>query len=230
MNICEMFLSIEGEGKRTGLPSVFIRKTLCNMRPYCSYCDSAYSFKEDPNGDMNVFDIREKLYSISGGVEEGCKAVTFTGGEPLYCKDEFDKIETEDLINTLTYDKFEVNVETNGSIDLEPWKDLVRQNGFFTMDWKSVSSGASKNMIASNLQVLNENDVLKFVVGTQQDLHQMKTIVSNYKPAAQVYVSPVFGKIEAKDIVKYVLDNRLYNVKVQLQLHKYIWPSELRGV
>lgn len=230
MNICEMFLSIEGEGKRTGIPAVFVRKSLCNMRPYCSYCDTAYSFKEDPDNETSVPALMTKLYEVAGGVKKGCKRVTFTGGEPLYCKNEKDKIETEDLLNTLTYNGFEVNVETNGSIDLEPWADIVRRHGFFTMDWKSISSGAEKNMLASNLSVLDENDVLKFVVGTQQDLHQMKTIVSNYRPSAQVYVSPVFGKIEAKDIVTYVLNNRLYNVKVQLQLHKYIWPSELRGV
>lgn len=226
MNVCELFLSIDGEGKRTGLPAVFVRKSLCNMRPYCSYCDTSYSFKEDPNGDVSVSDLMSRVEEVANG----CRAVTFTGGEPLYCKSEKDKVETEDLINSLTYNGYEVNVETNGSIDLEPWKDSVRRNGFFTMDWKSVSSGASKSMLPSNLEVLNNQDVLKFVVGTKEDLDQMKSVLNMYRPTAQAYVSPVFGKIEGKDIVQYLLDNRLYDVKVQVQLHKYFWNPSERGV
>lgn len=230
MNICELFLSVEGEGKRTGIPAVFVRKSLCNMRPYCSYCDTAYSFKENPDNETSVPALMTKLYEVAGGVKTGCKRVTFTGGEPLYFKDEKDKIETEDLLNTLTYNGFEVNVETNGSIDLEPWADIVRRHGFFTMDWKSISSGASKNMKVSNLNVLDEEDVLKFVVGTQEDLDQMKSVLNLYDIKSQVYVSPVFGKINPQDIVSYVLENRLYDVKVQLQLHKYIWDKDKRGV
>ena len=228
MNICELFLSVEGEGKRTGLPAVFIRKTQCNLR--CFYCDSSYSFKEDPERDMTVGSIMNQVYLTSGGLTKGCKAVTLTGGEPLYCKSELDRMQTRDLIDTLTYNRFEVNVETNGSIDLNPWKDVVRQNGFFTMDWKSVSSGFSKSMIPSNLQILDENDVLKFVVGTVKDLDQMKDVLSSNDIRAQVYVSPIFGKIDPKDIVAYVLENRLFNVKVQIQMHKVIWSPDEKGV
>ena len=126
---------------------------------------------------MTVGSIMNQVYLTSGGLTKGCKAVTLTGGEPLYCKSELDRMQTRDLIDTLTYNRFEVNVETNGSIDLNPWKDVVRQNGFFTMDWKSVSSGFSKSMIPSNLQILDENDVLKFVVGTVKDLDQMKDVI-----------------------------------------------------
>ena len=228
MNICELFLSVEGEGKRTGLPAVFIRKTQCNLR--CSYCDSSYAFKENPEGDMSVESIMDQVYLVSGGATHGCKKVTLTGGEPLYCRSELDRMQTSDLIDALTYNGFEVNVETNGSIDLYPWKDVVRQNGFFTMDWKSVSSGASKNMLPSNLEVLDENDVLKFVVGSVEDLNQMKDVLESYDIKAQVYVSPVFGKIEPKDIVAYVLENRLFNVKVQIQMHKVIWSPDEKGV
>ena len=225
MNICELFLSIDGEGKRTGFPTVFVRKTGCNLR--CSYCDSTYSFKENDNGNFSVTDVMTKIKEVG----QGCKSVTFTGGEPLYCKNDKEKAETQDFLNSLSYNGYQVNVETNGSIDLEPWELLVRRNnGFFTMDWKSISSKVSRNMLPKNLSVLDLNDVLKFVVSNIEDLDQMKSVLNMYNPTAQVYVSPVFGNIEAKDIVRYVLDNRLYNVKVQLQLHKYIWPSESKGV
>lgn len=226
MNICELFLSIEGEGKRTGIPAVFIRKTGCNLNPCCSYCDSVYSFKRNSEGDNTVYQIMSKMYEVG----QGCKNVTLTGGEPLYCPNSTDEFETQDLINNLTYGGFEVNVETNGSVDLKPWLNTVRRNGFFTMDWKCPSSGVSFHMLPSNLKLLDKNDVLKFVVGTEDDLNEMKTILSAYEPQAQVYVSPVFGKISMKQIVQYVLDNRLYQVKLGFQLHKYVWDPEARGV
>lgn len=226
MNLCELFLSIEGEGKRTGIPAVFIRKTRCNLNPCCSYCDSVYSFKKNPEGDSTVYQIMSKIYELG----QGCKSVTLTGGEPLYCTSDTDRFETQDLINNLTYGGFEVNVETNGSIDLKPWVNLVKNSGFFTMDWKCFSSGVSPYMLPSNLKLLDEDDVLKFVVGTEEDLEQMKTVLSAYEPRAQVYVSPVFGKMSMKRIVQYVLDNRLYQVKLGFQLHKYVWDPEARGV
>ena len=222
MNICEMFLSIEGEGKRTGQPAVFIRKTVCPLR--CSYCDSAYTY-EDNGTDMSVNDIMQELKNVG----KGCKRVTFTGGEPLYYRNEEELSEIQSLIRLLTKEGYEVNIETNGSINLIPFTS-VRKNGFFTMDWKSISSGMSRKMIPENLQVLNEDDILKFVVANEEDLNQMKSLINAYKPKAQVYVSPVFGEIDPKDIVEYVLDNNMFDAKVQLQLHKIIWDPEMRGV
>lgn len=226
MNICELFLSIEGEGKRTGQPAVFVRKSKCNMRPYCSYCDSRYSFAKDPNGDYTVQQLLDKVNKVSCG----CRAVTFTGGEPLYCEDKNDFEETRRFILELEKLGYEVNVETNGSVDLLNWCGYVTGNGFFTMDWKSISSNASHNMIESNLDVLSEDDVLKFVVGTQEDLDQMRDVLNSHKVKAQVYVSPVFGKVELKNIVNYVLSNKLWSVRTQCQLHKIAWSPDARGV
>ena len=224
MNICETFLSIEGEGKRTGLPCVFVRRSQCNLR--CSYCDSAYAFKDNPNGYFRPDNVVRNVVKTA----KGCRSVTFTGGEPLYCRNDWETAEVEELLNGLTYSGFEVNVETNGSIDLAPWAPIVRQNGFFTMDWKSVSSGMSNRMLTSNVKVLTSRDVIKFVVGTNGDLNQMKDVITDLKPRAQVYVSPVFGKIDSKDIVEYILSNKIYNAKFQLQVHKYVWDPDARGV
>lgn len=226
MNICELFLSIDGEGKRTGLPCVFVRKSLCNMRPYCSYCDTSYSFREDPQDDVSVDVLVERIADMS----EGCKNVTFTGGEPLYYKNEQGKQEILNLVRALTSRGYNVNVETNGSIDLSEFEDTVRQNGFFTMDWKSLSSNVSDKMLPDNLDILDENDVLKFVVGDKEDLDQMKQVLERFEPRAQIYVSPIFGKIDGRNLVQYILDNRLYDVKVQLQLHKYLWSPDQKGV
>lgn len=223
MNVCELFLSIEGEGKRTGQPAVFVRKTLCPLR--CSYCDSTYSFEKDPNGEYTVSELVQKVEEVSNG----CKAVTFTGGEPLWCCNPADMTQTYDFVSSLV-NKFEVNVETNGAIDLKQWTNVVRRNGFFTMDWKSVSSGMSNRMIESNLDVLDERDVLKFVVGSQEDLDQMKSVLDGHDVKAQVYVSPIFGMIEPKAIVQYVLDNQMWDVKAQIQIHKVIWNPNARGV
>lgn len=189
-------------------------------------CDSAYAFTDDEATDMSVDDIVSKCIEIG----KGCKRVTFTGGEPLYCCTPQQEKETVALINALTSSGFEVNVETNGAIPLEKWLSCVRANGFFTMDWKSISSGMSKKMLMSNLHLLDENDVLKFVVGSVEDLNQMNQLLEIHAVKAKCYVSPVFGKIQPVDLVNYVIDNQLHNVRVQLQLHKYIWAPDKRGV
>lgn len=224
MKICELFLSIDGEGIRTGDTAVFIRKTQCNLR--CSYCDSAYTFTDDEATDMSVDEIVSKCVEVG----KGCKRVTFTGGEPLYCRTPEQEEETVNLITALTACGFEVNVETNGAISLVKWLDVVRANGFFTMDWKSISSGMSKKMIESNLALLDENDILKFVVGSTEDLNQMKQLLETHSVKAKCYVSPVFGKIQPVDLVNYVIDNELHNVRVQIQMHKYVWDPNKRGV
>lgn len=224
MNICELFLSIDGEGIRTGDTAVFIRKTLCNL--HCSYCDSAYTFTNDESTEMSIDEIVAKCNEIG----KGCKRVTYTGGEPLFGRNDTEKQEIHSLLNALTDAGYEVNVETNGAVDLAPWLADVRRNGFFTMDWKSIGSGMSKFMLEGNLALLNEHDVLKFVVGSKEDLDQMKHVLSAHNIKAKVYVSPVFGNIEPVDIVNYIMDNKLHNVRVQLQLHKYIWNPNKRGV
>ena len=98
------------------------------------------------------------------------------------------------------------------------------------MDYKCECSGMEDKMILSNLDLLREQDVLKFVVGSKSDLDKMKEIINEFKLKCRVYVSPVFGMIEAHELVEYVLDNKLNNVTVQVQLHKIIWNPDMRGV
>lgn len=204
----EIFKSIEGEGKRTGLPSTFIRLAGCNLR--CSYCDTAYALKANDGMPMTVDEIDEKVGELHS------ERLTITGGEPML----------QDVM-TLARElrPYECNIETNGSIPLVEKSDNV----FYTMDWKSIGSGHSDDMLERNLTVLDEDDVIKFVVQDEADLEQMKEVLTGYDVKAQPYVSPVYGKIEPRKIVRYVLENGL-DIHVQVQLHKIIWEPDKRGV
>lgn len=224
MQINEIFSSIDGEGIRTGYLTTFIRSQFCSL--HCSYCDTAYSLSaEDQNGnkqytDMSVEEIIEKCDRL------GNKRITFTGGEPLIQKD------ADELINELTSRGYEVNIETNGAVDLnshlENWNNPEKV--IITMDWKSPSSGMNGRMIPSNLSYLMESDVLKFVVGTQEDLDDMLQVVTANDLVCHIFVSPIYGQIEGKDIVEFMKKHDLQNVRVQVQLHKYFWPPQMRGV
>lgn len=220
MKVSEIFTSIDGEGIRTGYPVTFIRLHGCNLR--CSYCDSMYAVEGRDYTEMSVFEIVEECKKFS------TRKVTLTGGEPLIHQN------VRHLILMLIDEGFEVNIETNGAVLLkDKLSDLnVEQNKklIITMDWKSASSGESDKMIYDNLEYLAEQDVLKFVVGNHDDLEQMKQLIVGHNPKCNIFVSPIFGKIEAKDIVDYIITNHLDNVRIQLQLHKFIWESNMRGV
>lgn len=215
MKVVEIFSSIDGEGKRTGLPVTFVRLYGCNLE--CSYCDTRYACEDGGYVEMSVDEIVDKVYDL------GIKAVTVTGGEPLIHQG------IEELVLKLAHNGCDVNIETNGSA---PLGDFIRiPHVWVTMDWKSPSSGMHDRNCADNLGRLRSGDVLKFVVGSKADLDDMSEVVLGLRGVLpQVYVSPVFGEIEPSEIVDYVLQHRLYNVKVQVQLHKVIWPADMRGV
>lgn len=218
MKVSEIFLSIEGEGSRAGLPCVFVRLHGCNLR--CSYCDSMYAVEGCDYFEMSVDEIVSKVNSFGVG------RVTITGGEPLIHKDVLNLIETLCKSN-------EVNVETNGAVSISSITSIPAHSEgklIVTMDWKSYSSNMSHKMIEDNLRLLSSKDVLKFVVGTFEDLQQMFDLLKDNELLCNIYVSPVFGEIEPCDIVKYILDNGLFSCHVQLQLHKFIWDKDKRGV
>lgn len=219
MKVVEIFKSIDGEGIRTGLPVTFIRLFGCNLR--CSYCDTKYSYGDAPFKEMKVSEI------VNTVEELGIHRITLTGGEPLIHED------AGFLLTALLTKGYEVNVETNGSVDLTPFIFLhgsTKLNLFYTMDYKSISSGMYLHNNENNLNLLTEKDVLKFVVGSLQDLDDMKQVLEKHDIKARVFVSPVFGQIEPRELVEYVLANNLNNVTVQVQLHKIIWDPEQRGV
>ena len=207
MKVNEICFSIDGEGKRSGQLAAFVRLTGCNLR--CSYCDTKYSFLD--GREMTAAEIADAVKNFHN--------VTLTGGEPLLQ-------DCHELLNLLR--SHEVNIETNGSIALAEY--LNCKNVFFTMDFKCQSSGATALMNLDNLKLLREEDVLKFVVGSESDLEQAQEICATFKPKSAIYISPVFGQIEPTEIVDFMKRRYLQNWRLQIQLHKTIWSPDERGV
>lgn len=214
MKVVEIFKSIDGEGKRAGLPTTFIRLFGCNLN--CSYCDTRYGCEGEGYSIMSIPQI------VSAVERGGIHSVTITGGEPLVHPG------INKLVDILLEKGYWVNIETNGSqyIGKFPASSLL----FFTMDYKCPSSGMENHMDCHNFRLLFKNDVLKFVVGSQEDLNKALQVIEKYNPQAQIYFSPVFGEIEPKEIVDYLLKHKMYDCKVQIQLHKIIWNPNERGV
>ena len=233
MQITEIFYSIDGEGTRVGLPVVFIRSFGCNM--LCSYCDSHYSVLPScRRTDVKEMTISEIVDNVR---KYPCKRVTFTGGEPLLQKDCYE------LIRALISFGYEVNVETNGSVNpykLNPYcsdtleEEYLNSNRlFFTFDYKCPTSNQEDKMDLSILRDMKNKDVLKFVVGSREDLEKAEYITAQYSPRGQVYLSPVFGKINSSDIVEFLKKSDTFlavNARMQLQLHKFIWDVNQIGV
>lgn len=215
MKVVEIFKSIDGEGIRAGYPATFIRLFGCNLR--CSYCDTPYGYEGNDYKEMTVDEIVQECMCLN------CPRITLTGGEPLIHKD------VNILIKNLLVNGFEVNIETNGSVDVELLKFLYPQV-VITMDWKCPSSGCENKMSISRLKDLKRNDVLKFVVGSKEDLEVCKSIYNTQELECSIFISPIFGKIEPSEIVDYMLENNMMDCRVQLQMHKFIWNPNKRGV
>lgn len=223
MKINEIFKSISGEAAFAGLPCIFVRTYGCNLR--CTYCDTMYAVEGGEFTQMTPHEVLEECNKL------GPKHVILTGGEPLIQPD------MPDLIWLLTRNGYSVEIETNGAVNLQQFHDKLTLSMLelskltYTMDYKSFSSGMAYKMVRSNLEFLGNNDVIKFVVGCMEDLEQMEILLDNNKDImAKVFVSPVFGQIEPEQIVQFLLDKKLYNVRVQLQMHKLIWDKNKRGV
>ena len=213
--VVEIFNSIEGEGIRSGRLCTFVRVAGCNLR--CSYCDTAYSFDVKQATQMTVDQIYKQIEDL------GCQLVTLTGGEPLLYEELYN-----DLLVRLLDDGYLVNIETNGAVDIS--KVNRRPGLMFTVDYTCPSSGMEDKMLLSNLANVYANDVLKFVVGSKNDLIAMNKVLKDNKIRAYIYISPVFGQIELQEIVEFMKDNKLFKATLQVQLHKIIWDPQERGV
>lgn len=219
MKVNEIFYSIEGEGVRAGYPCVFIRLYGCNLN--CLYCDTRYSCEEEQYREMTIYEILQMVQ------EYGCKRVTITGGEPTM------QSEFADLVKLLAAHNFLVNIETNGTISASDILDVTEGYPMITMDHKSPSSGMNSHMSIDNYLGLRSTDVLKFVVGSREDLidadRVIKALDIQHK-SPYFYFSPIFGQIEPVDIVEFMKEHHYNNVRIQLQMHKFIWPPEMKGV
>lgn len=220
MQIAETFISINGEGRRAGEPAVFLRFKGCNLS--CSYCDTGWANRKDtPFKECSPEELAQYVQ------ETGITNVTITGGEPLLQNPEEMKRLLELLLNDGTH---RVEIETNGSVDLRPYCGEYRP--VFTMDWKLPSSGCEEQMLPGNLELMSRQDTVKFVSGSREDLERGRQLIQQYRLTERcaVYFSPVFGRIDPEEIVSYLLENRMNDVRLQLQLHKFIWDPDKRGV
>lgn len=216
MNVVEIFNSIDGEGRRQGQLATFLRLHDCNIR--CSYCDTTYSY--GPDSDYDTMTVEEVVNRIEAFKNH---RITITGGEPLL--QEYDVI---DLVDTL-YERnryYDINIETNGTIVPSFHRPYV----WFTYDYKMPSSLAEEYMDLGIFKAATEADLIKFVVSSENDLDRMHQILADNPTKGQIYVSPVWGAIEGATIVEYMIKHNLQDVRLQLQIHKFIWDPNAKGV
>ncbi|MDO9528682.1 MAG: radical SAM protein [Syntrophales bacterium] len=213
LKINEIFYGIQGESSYAGRPCVFVRLTGCNLR--CSYCDTQYAYSEGE--EMQIDEIIGRVSSYR------CSLVEVTGGEPLIQE------ETPNLIHRLLEEGFEVLLETNGS------RDISKIDGrcIRIIDIKCPSSGEEKRSDPENLKRLREKDEIKFVIGDRTDYEYAKNILDTINLDSPVkntiHFSNVFGQMHPRTLAQWILEDNL-NVRLHVQLHKFIWGPEQRGV
>lgn len=218
-NVVEKFVSINGEAAHAGELACFIRFTGCNLN--CSYCDTAWANKKDVLFEALT---SEEIYDYI--LRSGVFNVTLTGGEPLLQPD-IDKL----LCKLSKNHDLRIEVETNGSIDVSKYFDIGK-NIEFTIDYKLPKSGMSDKMCLDNYKNARPVDAVKFVVSDYNDLVEAKKVIDYYRLAdkTRVYLSSAFNIITPKDIVAFMMENNMNKVRIQLQMHKYIWEPDRKGV
>jgi 7-carboxy-7-deazaguanine synthase len=212
LRVNEIFYSIQGEGSRAGERCIFIRLTGCGLR--CTYCDTEYAFYEGV--DLELEDILKQISSYD------CKLVELTGGEPLEQEGVYP------LIDDLLKKGYEVMIETGGHIDISRVDKRVKR----IMDLKTPTSGMSKRNLYENIEYLSKNDEVKFVVGSKEDYQWSLDMIGKYdlsRRVGTILMSPVFGDLSLEELSNWILADSL-PVKMQVQLHKLIWPGVERGV
>lgn len=219
MRLAESFLSINGEGLYVGYLAHFIRLSGCILR--CSYCDTAWAQENEVGEETNPLEILEILKASPA------RHVTLTGGEPLASEGVAGLIK-----GILEETEMELEIETSGAVDLKPFIEAFGHEPrlHFTVDYKLPSSLMMEKMVHENYPRLRKGDVVKYVMGSEADLASALIHLKTWENEATPIFSPIYGKIEANRLVEAVKDNALANVRVQLQLHKYIWDPNLQGV
>lgn len=221
LQVIEEFISVNGEGLRSGELAYFIRLSECNLS--CSWCDTKWSQKGAAFTPKSVETLAQSV------VESGVYNVTLTGGEPLLQK------EVIDLINKLLETSYiQIEIETNGSVPLEPIISQIvdKSRVCFTVDYKLPSSGMNDKMHLENYNNLTSNDVVKCVIQDEVDLTVALDFIQAYKlnETLTVILSPCYESIAPALMVERIKDLKLNRVRVQMQLHKWIWDPNMRGV
>lgn len=210
LTVNEIFYSIQGESSYAGYPCVFIRLTGCNLR--CTYCDTTYAYDEGRKYSIEALVKKVKTYN--------CNLIEVTGGEPLIQEGVYE------LLDKLVENRHTVLIETNGSLPI----DRIKPRCIKIVDIKCPGSGMSDKMDFTNLKKLSTNDEVKFVIGDKRDYNWAVKIISQENLHKNlVHFSPVFGRLKPERLAMWILDDHL-SIRLQLQLHKYIWSHRTRGV
>ena len=214
LRVSEIFHSIQGEGSRAGLPCVFVRLHGCGLR--CVWCDTPYALDHRNGGEeMAVGDILHRVAAWN------CDFVELTGGEPLEQEGCFD------LLTRLCDAEYTVAVETGGHVDIS----RVDSRVIVIMDLKAPGSGMAKRNRFENLDYLKSGDEVKFVLASREDYEWARATVREHALTERcgVLLSPVFSTLAPRDLAQWVLEDGL-RVRMQLQMHKFIWDPDARGV
>jgi 7-carboxy-7-deazaguanine synthase len=212
LTVNEIYHSIQGESTWAGEPCVFVRLTFCDLR--CSYCDTEYAFYEGTKRTLP--EIVDAVAAFQ------CPLVEITGGEPLLQKNVLP------LMTILADAGHTVLLETSGAHDIS----AVDSRAHRIMDLKTPGSGESARNLFANIEHLTPRDEVKFVIGSREDYEWSREQVMRHglaKRCRAVLFSPIFGRIDPREIVEWILADKL-PVRFQLQMHKFIWTPTKRGV
>jgi 7-carboxy-7-deazaguanine synthase len=210
LQVCESFLSLQGESSFSGWPCSFLRLAGCNLR--CRWCDTAYAYEGGTARSLD--DLVEEVRA------SGCRLVEITGGEPLL------QSETPELAARLVALGLTVLVETNGSLDIS----VLPPETIAIVDMKGPSSDESARMDLANLDRLRARDEVKFVIAHRGDYAHMLELLPRIDTWRNVVnASPLFGELLPAELADWILEDGLH-VRLNLQQHKHIWPPDLRGV
>jgi 7-carboxy-7-deazaguanine synthase len=212
LTINEIYFSVQGESTWAGLPCIFVRLTFCDLR--CTYCDTEYAFYEGKKQTLGEIVDAVSCYE--------CLLVEITGGEPLLQKNVLP------LMTLLADAGRTVLLETSGAHDISEVDPRVHR----IMDLKTPGSGEVERNLLTNIEHLTELDEVKFVIGSREDYEWSRARVREYRlpeRCGAVLFSPIFGRIDPREIVEWVLADNL-PVRFQLQMHKFIWTPTQRGV
>jgi 7-carboxy-7-deazaguanine synthase len=212
LTVNEIFYSIQGESTRAGEPCVFVRLTACDLR--CSWCDTPYAFYEGRK--MSIADV------VAAVDRHGCPLVEITGGEPLLQEDVYP------LMDRLLEDGRTVMLETGGHRPIARVPHAVVK----IVDVKCPGSGEADRNDWNNLDRLARHDEVKFVIKDRADYEYARAVITRHdlpRRTAAILLSPVHGALEPKTLSEWMLEDRV-PARLQLQLHKYIWTPDTRGV
>jgi 7-carboxy-7-deazaguanine synthase len=209
--VCETFASLMGESTRTGLPAYFIRLTGCNLR--CRYCDTVYAHEDGRSMTTAAL--------VEMALAQPHRLVLVTGGEPLL------QDETPALLTALIEAGFTTCLETNGSRPIGALDPRVHR----ILDLKCPGSAMADHNDWRNLDHLTPRDEVKFVVSHRSDFIWALEVIARYglAPRLPVLISPVFGQVALREAAAWILESRL-PLRLNPQLHKFIWGLEVRGV